>query len=305
MEFFRPEYQSGQPFPPLGDIPNPGIKPRSPALQADSLPAEPKGKPKNTGVGNLSLLEWIFPIQESNQGLLHCRRILNHWTTMEAPKAIFFQSYFKNSTWEYKEHIFHVAGCFFLPMMGLTVSGLLQWLSWYRIRLRCRRPGFDSCIRKICRRRDRLPTSAFLGFPFGSAGKESACNAGDLGAVPGLGRSPGEGKGYPLQYSGLEKSMDCIVHGVTKSGTGLHFLSLFNETYQVWYLPCPYFCSPFCICIHVFLMWELAIFPSSLPCNGCFSELITKIQQLHLAVIGMKQLFMLHQSYFLSQEFEI
>ena len=50
----------------------------------------------------------------------------------------------------------------------------------------------------------------------GSAGKESACNAGDLGLIPGLGRSPGEGKGYPLQYSGLENSMDYIVHGVTE-----------------------------------------------------------------------------------------
>ena len=46
------------------------------------------------------------------------------------------------------------------------------------------------------------------GFPCGSAGKESARNAGDLGSIPGLGRSPGEGKGYPLQYSGLENSMD-------------------------------------------------------------------------------------------------
>ena len=50
----------------------------------------------------------------------------------------------------------------------------------------------------------------FLGFPGGSAGKESACNAGDLGSIPGLGRSPGEGNSYPLQYSGLENSMDCI-----------------------------------------------------------------------------------------------
>ena len=57
------------------------------------------------------------------------------------------------------------------------------------------------------------------GFPGGSDGKESACKAGDLGSMLGLGRSPGEGKGYPLQYSGLENSMDCIVHGVTKNGT--------------------------------------------------------------------------------------
>ena len=51
----------------------------------------------------------------------------------------------------------------------------------------------------------------------GSAGKELACNVGDLGSIPGLGRCPGEGKGNPLQYSGLENSMDCIVHRVTKS----------------------------------------------------------------------------------------
>ena len=56
-----------------------------------------------------------------------------------------------------------------------------------------------------------------MGFPCGSAGKESACNAGDLGLIPGLGRSPGEGKDYPLPYSGLEKSMACIVQGVAKS----------------------------------------------------------------------------------------
>jgi len=58
-----------------------------------------------------------------------------------------------------------------------------------------------------------------LGFPGDSAGKESACNAGDLGLILGLGRSPGEEKGYPLQYSGLENSMDSIVHGVAKSWT--------------------------------------------------------------------------------------
>ena len=55
-------------------------------------------------------------------------------------------------------------------------------------------------------RRDRLPTPVFLGFPGGSAGKESSCKVGDLGSIPGLGRSPGEVKGYPHQYSGLENS---------------------------------------------------------------------------------------------------
>jgi len=76
MEFSRPEHWSGELFPSPGDLPNPGIKPRPLALQADSLPAEPQGKPKNTGVGSVSLLQWIFLTQELNWGLLHCRRIL-------------------------------------------------------------------------------------------------------------------------------------------------------------------------------------------------------------------------------------
>ena len=82
------EHWSGLPCPPPGDLPNPGIEPRSPTLQVDSLPAEPQEKPKNTGVGRLSLLQGIFQTQESNQGLLHCRQILRttelsgKWTYM-------------------------------------------------------------------------------------------------------------------------------------------------------------------------------------------------------------------------------
>ena len=60
-----------------------------------------------------------------------------------------------------------------------------------------------------------------MGFPCGSAGKESTCNVGDLALIPGLGRSPREGEGYPPQDSGLENPMDCIVHGVAKSRTQL------------------------------------------------------------------------------------
>ena len=78
MELSRPEYWSGYLFPSPGDLPNPEIEPRSPALQADFLPAEPPGKPKNTGIGSLSLLQPILLTQESNQSLLHCRRILYH-----------------------------------------------------------------------------------------------------------------------------------------------------------------------------------------------------------------------------------
>ena len=67
MEFSRPEYWSGWSFPSPGDLPNPGIKPRCPTLQVDSLPAELPGKPKNAAVSSLSLLQQIFPAQESTR----------------------------------------------------------------------------------------------------------------------------------------------------------------------------------------------------------------------------------------------
>ena len=72
----RPEYWSGSQFPSPVGLPNTGIKPRSPALWAESLPADPPRKPKNTGVGSLFLLQGIPPTQESNQGLLHCRQLV-------------------------------------------------------------------------------------------------------------------------------------------------------------------------------------------------------------------------------------
>ena len=82
--------------------------------------------------------------------------------------------------------------------------------------------------------KEMATTPVFLGFPGSSAGKESACNAGDLGSIPGLGRSSGEGKGYPLQYSGLENSMDCIVHGVTESQTRLSDFNFHGEYELPW-----------------------------------------------------------------------
>ena len=119
--------------------------------------------------------------------------------------------------------------------------------------LQCKRPQFDSWLREICWRRDRLPTPVLLGFHCGSSGKESACHAGDLSSIPGLGRSPGERKGYPLQYSGLENPMDSIVHGVTKSLTqqSNFYLSWDMEYYSsVLY-------SKTLLCIHpVYTSWH-------------------------------------------------
>ena len=86
----------------------------------------------------------------------------------------------------------------------LHLKGLPGQLSWYRICLQFRRPQFDSWVWKIPWKRDRLPAPVFLCFPVDSDGKESTCNAGELGSIPGLGRSPGGGHGNPLQYSCLE-----------------------------------------------------------------------------------------------------
>ena len=96
------------------------------------------------------------------------------------------------------------------------VSCIGRWVLYHKASLiqlvknhrQCRRPQFNSWVGKIHWRMDRLPTPVFLGFPCGSAGKESACTVGELGLIPGLGRSLREGKDYPLQYSGLENSMD-------------------------------------------------------------------------------------------------
>ena len=88
----RQEYWSELPCPPPGDLPKPSFECRSPALQVDSLPSEPPEKPKNTGVGSLSLLQGIFAIQESNWGLLYCRWILYQLSYQGSPRGIVVRS---------------------------------------------------------------------------------------------------------------------------------------------------------------------------------------------------------------------
>ena len=103
-----------------------------------------------------------------------------------------------------------------------------------RICLQCRIPQFNSWVRKICLRRDRLSNPVLLGFPGSSTSKKSACNAGDLGLILGLVRSAGERKDCPLQYSSLESYMDCVVHRVAKRWTQLndfHSLSCISQVH--------------------------------------------------------------------------
>jgi len=88
MGFFRQVYWSRLPCPPPRELPNPRIEPRSPTLQADSVPSEPPGKPRNTGVGSLFFLQGIFASEESNQGLLHCRQILYQMSYQGSPKDV-------------------------------------------------------------------------------------------------------------------------------------------------------------------------------------------------------------------------
>ena len=97
---------------------------------------------------------------------------------------------------------------------------------------------FNYWVGKICWRRDMLPTPVFLGFPCGSAGKESTSNVGDLSSVPGLGWSP-EGKGYPLQYSCLVNPMDRTAYSPW-GGNSQTWLSKWSEVAQ----SCPTLCDP-------------------------------------------------------------
>ena len=95
--FSRQEHWSGLPCPPLGDLPNPGIEPRSPAFQVDSLLSESPGKPKNTGVGSLFLLQGITPTHELNRGLLCCRQILYQLSYQGSPHVLFYHNWIKQN----------------------------------------------------------------------------------------------------------------------------------------------------------------------------------------------------------------
>ena len=177
MQFFRQEYWSGFPFPSPGDLPDPRIKPRSPALQADSLlsePPEPPGKPQ-----------------------LENNKIMNKNSGT-----------YRGKCWEREEY----------------------WKEGWRSTEWCRNEIIwkEKLVKGLNFVLDLLIAT---GFPGGSDGKASACNAGDLALILGSGRSPGGENGNPHQYSCLENSMGrgawrATVHGVTKSQTMTVWLTL-------------------------------------------------------------------------------
>ena len=122
-------------------------------------------------------------------------------------------------------------------LVSYRVTVGLPWsLRWWRICLQCR-PWFDSCVRKIAWKRNRLPTPVLLCFPGVSGGEESACNVGDLVSIPGLGRSPGGGHDNPLQCSCLENPMDrggwrATVQGLERVSSTARFCHLpWNELF--------------------------------------------------------------------------
>ena len=107
-------------------------------------------------------------------------------------------------------------------------------------------PAMQETPVRFLGQKELLTHTSILGLPLWLSYKESTCNVRDLGSIPGLRRSPGEGKCYPLQYSGLENSVDCIVHGVTKSQTRLsdfHFHYLLPASFSRFPVECRLFLS--------------------------------------------------------------
>ena len=124
--------------------------------------------------------------------------------------------------------------------------------------LQCRRPWFDSWVRKILWRRDRLPTPVLLGFPWGSAGKESTCNAGDLGSIPGLGRSLEKGKA--THSSILAWRIPWTVKSVGSQTLG-HHRATFTFTLSNYSVKIPYVMKSLgtSFYLHVSLLWKTAL----------------------------------------------
>ena len=161
----------------------------------------------NTGVGCHFLLQEIFP----TPGLTQVSRIVGRCFTIWTIREI------KESESQVTQSCLTLCDPMDCSLPGFSVHGIfqariLQWVAIFFSRRSCSSSSWTRDWTQVSRIVGRRFTvwatrEVLKGFPCSSAGKESACNEGDLGSLPGMGRSPGEGKGYPLQYSGLENSM--------------------------------------------------------------------------------------------------
>ena len=191
----------------------------------------PQSSPgQNTGVGSLSLLQGIFPTQGPNPCLLHCRQILYQLSPqgrahlpMQKTKRDGFDPWGGEDS--LKEHMTTLSSILAWRIPRPEDPGKLQPIGW-QSRTQLKRLSTDT----------HTHTHAHTVFPGGSVGELSACNGGDPGSIPGLGRSSGEDNANPLQYSCLENSMDrgawwVTVHGVTKIQTWLSVLHTHTHTH--------------------------------------------------------------------------
>ena len=291
MGFSRQKYLSGLPYPPPGDLPDPGIELGSPALQANSLSLSHQG----SLLFSLSKLYSLPSTWDycSSCISVECEEITfgphvmltwkNHysnkkekWPFLQCSNpcccSLFSYQIISDPSWPHGLQYARPSCPSLYPRVCPSSCPLYRWchptisssvtlfclrslpaseffpmcwlfiLGGQSIEVSVFRVDFlwDWLVWSSCCPRDsqeaspapQLENINYLGFPDSSVGKESTCNAGDPGLIPGSGRSPGEGKGYPLQYSGLENSMDWIVHGVSKSRARLsdfHFHCLLYE----------------------------------------------------------------------------
>ena len=213
----------------------------TPCIVACQAPLSMVFPGKNIGVSRHSFLQGIFLSQGFHLGLLHCRQILYHlshqgsltvgsWITESKMTLMTYtaeeqwrscpESCFSKDTTQ-KSALYIIHGFRYLQSNEKQLEKPWNENPAVSNGLRLmpeNSKGKVSFGKRIWKKKEYM---YMYSFPGSSAGKESTCNVGDLGLIPELGKFPGEGKGYPLQYSGLENSMDCIVHGVAKSQTRL------------------------------------------------------------------------------------
>ena len=177
-----------------------------------------------------SVLAWRIPGTGEPDGLpsMGSHRVRHDWSNLAAAAAV--TPFWKDTCSEkfcWEETSIHVSSCFCPRLFDHGMDYFWNVLMIRQGSLRSHGAQFRKCTYTMTtseRLRLRLPDTRsgwpdLQELPGGSAGKESACHVGDLGSIPGLGRSSGEMNGYPLQYSGLENNMDCIVRGVAESDT--------------------------------------------------------------------------------------